>query len=102
MTGEISLPGNELEPAPQWEDRNRPTEEAPTKPTSSDSVSDPVYYNQGDIACIEAIEALGDGEPFCRSTCLKYLWRYQDKENPLKDLLKARWYLNRLISYYEK
>ena len=32
---------------------------------------------------------------------LKYMLRFWDKENPLQDLKKARWYLDRLISKLE-
>ena len=31
---------------------------------------------------------------------LKYLFRYRHKNNPLQDLKKARWYLDRLIEEY--
>jgi hypothetical protein len=31
----------------------------------------------------------------------KYLWRYEKKVNPVEDLKKARWYLERLIAEQE-
>ena len=51
-----------------------------------DPVNKPIHYNQGGIECIDAIEAI-----------MKYLWRWENK-NKKQDLLKAQWYLNRLIN----
>ena len=34
-------------------------------------------------------------------TILKYLGRYRHKGDPLTDLRKARWYLDRLIEEYD-
>lgn len=53
----------------------------------------PGYYNQGEIACIDIIE----NWPFCIATAVAYMWRYKDKEDPIKDLNKAIWYLQREI-----
>ncbi len=60
----------------------------------------PAHYTQDEnIECIDAIQAsLSPIEfrGFLRGNVKKYLWRYPMKEG-LKDLLKAHWYLNRLI-----
>ena len=64
-----------------------------------DPVNNPEHYTQGDIECIDAIEASMTPEEFrgfLKATTIKYLWRYSLK-NGLEDLRKARWYLDRLI-----
>jgi hypothetical protein len=63
------------------------------------NVNHPPHYNQSDIECIEAIAAAtGNGfESYLQGNIMKYLWRYRDK-NGKEDLLKAQWYLNKLIS----
>ena len=78
-----------------------------TKPTSVtshsaryDPVTKPKHYNQdSDIECIDAIEACtGTNFPFyLQGNVLKYLWRYEYKGNPVEDLEKAKWYLEKLI-----
>ena len=52
------------------------------------------------IECIDAIEAASTKEEFegyLRNNVLKYVWRFRYKDN-IKDLQKARWYLDKLIS----
>lgn len=65
---------------------------------NGDAVEHPRHYTQGKIECIDAMRSMeGDGfAAHLRCTTLKYLWRY-DRKNGLEDLLKARWYLDRLI-----
>jgi len=65
-------------------------------------VHHPKHYslNEHGIECIEAIEASMSTEGFqgmCKGNVIKYLWRYKYKGNPLQDLEKAQWYLDRLI-----
>ena len=70
----------------------------------SDMVNSPPHYNQSGIECIEAIyAALGpDGfKAYCHGNALKYLWRHQYKGNPIEDLHKAQWYINKIIEAYE-
>lgn len=66
----------------------------------SDNVNHPSHYTQGDIECIDAIEAAVTGlsgiEAVCTGNAIKYLWRWKQK-NGVEDLKKARWYINRLI-----
>ena len=62
------------------------------------NVNHPPHY-QGDVECIDAIEASMTPEAFagyCKGNILKYMWRYEKKDQ-LEGLLKARWYLNKLI-----
>lgn len=67
-----------------------------------DRINHPDHYTQGDIECIQAIEAaLGkDGAlAYCRGAAIKYLWRCLYKKSPQKDLQKAEWYCKRAQLY---
>lgn len=64
-----------------------------------DLVNHPSHYTQGNIECIEAIEAQLSPEEFrgfLKGNILKYLWRERDKGG-IESLKKAGWYLDRLI-----
>ena len=64
-------------------------------------VNHPPHYNQGDIECIDGIEASMSAvqfEGYLKGNLMKYVWRYGDKSK-LKDLEKAEWYLRKLISH---
>ena len=68
-----------------------------------DLINHPSHYTNGDIECIDAIESAVSTNPNpseipCQANILKYIWRYYSKDQPLKDLQKCRWYLNRLIT----
>lgn len=72
---------------------------------NDDAVNHPSHYTKGSIECIDAIHESMTSEEFCgylKGNVLKYLWRYRLKENPVEDLKKANWYLNKLISEEEK
>lgn len=65
-----------------------------------DVVNNPRHYTQGDIECIDAIKSSMSKEAFkgfLKGNAIKYLWRYEKKENPIEDLKKCQWYLNKLI-----
>ncbi len=69
-----------------------------------DFVNHPTHYTQGSIETIEYMESCLSEEEFrggCKMNVLKYVSREKHK-NGLEDLKKARWYLDRLISYLEK
>jgi hypothetical protein len=59
--------------------------------------------------CMQVIESwpikpangYASGAMFCIGSILKYLWRLERKGEPLEQLDKVQWYLNRLRSYYE-
>ena len=71
----------------------------------SDAVQRPPHYNNGSIECITALEAsmsTDEWKGYLKGNCLKYLWRYKYKNNPLEDLKKAEWYLTRLINAQEE
>ena len=73
-------------------------------PIEKDDVEHPVHYNNGNVECIEAIEAASSKEEFdgyLRGNVIKYIWRFRYKDGE-KDLRKAKWYLEKLISFLEK
>lgn len=64
-----------------------------------DEVNHPNHYCQGGIECIDAIQAALTPEEFkgfLKGNLLKYVWRW-DLKGGVKDLDKARWYINRLV-----
>ena len=66
----------------------------------ADMVNSPPHCNQGDIECIDAIEAALGPEGFaayCRGNALKYLWR-TDHKGGAEDIKKANWYLARMVA----
>ena len=74
------------------------------EPTKDDDVEHPVHYNNGNVECIEAIEAASskkEFEGYLRGNVIKYIWRFRYKDGE-KDLRKAKWYLEKLISFLEK
>jgi len=58
-------------------------------------VNHPTHYNQGTHEVIDIIEDWGLG--FHAGNVVKYVSRHSHKGTPLRDLKKARWYLERLI-----
>jgi len=75
------------------------------KKFNGDVVNHPPHYNNGDIECIEAIEAMLTPEEFIgylRGNSLKYRWRFRYKKQPVEDMMKARWYEERLLQFYKK
>jgi hypothetical protein len=83
------------------------TKDDKSKKDECDAVDHPSHYTSGDIECIDAIRsALGDEwfKGFCRGNAIKYLWRAGKKEGEPaeKDLEKAKWYIKKEISVWEK
>ena len=67
--------------------------------TKQDNVNNPAHYDKGSIECIDYIEDFLTTEEYIgylRGNIAKYMhrWRYKNKQ---EDLLKAQWYLDRLI-----
>ena len=62
-------------------------------------VDHPDQYNQGKIEVIDAIEDWDLN--FNEGNVVKYVARHRHKINPLEDLKKAKWYLDRIIRKYE-
>lgn len=70
----------------------------------TDNVNNPAHYASGGIEYIEAIKASMTHEAFLgylKGNIQKYIWRYEKKINPVEDLKKARWYMNRLVDELE-
>lgn len=65
----------------------------------ADNVNKPAHY-QGKVECIDAIESAVEGlegiEAVCTANVIKYVYRWK-KKNGKEDLLKAKWYLEKLI-----
>lgn len=69
----------------------------------ADLVNHPPHY-QGDIECIEAIEAQLSPEEYrgyLKGNVAKYVWRERMKGGT-ESLKKAKWYLDRLITLDEE
>ena len=70
----------------------------------NDNVTHPSHYTQGKVECLDAIESAVTGltgiDAVYTAQCIKYLWRWNLK-NGLEDLLKALFYLKRLIERVE-
>lgn len=68
------------------------------------NVENPKHYTQGNIECIEALEAATVNkkgiEAVCVANIIKYLWRYENK-NGIEDVMKADWYLQKLLQHLE-
>lgn len=64
------------------------------------AVHHPAHYNRGKFEVIDVVE---DWKlTFNIGTCVTYLARYELKESPTKDLMKAWWYLTReMLSKWE-
>ena len=65
-------------------------------------VVSPSHYNSNTTETIDLIRDSMESEEYrgyLKGNVFKYIsrYRYKDKENPLKDLLKAQWYLCKLI-----
>jgi hypothetical protein len=61
---------------------------------SKEEINNPPHYTKG-IECAKYI--LSHEMDFFQGNAVKYLTRFKLKGTPLKDLMKARWYINELI-----
>lgn len=69
------------------------------RPHPQDMVNCPPHYRQGNVECIDAIQAALTPEEFlgyCKGNVMKYTWRSHFK-GKIEDLKKARWYLNKVV-----
>jgi|TARA_R110000787_G_C13262466_1_gene430653 hypothetical protein len=66
-----------------------------------DPVGKPAHYNLGGgVECIDYIkQVLGlDGFiSYCHGNMIKYQHRHRYKSNPVEDMEKAQWYLNKML-----
>lgn len=69
-----------------------------------DDINAPTHYNKHGVEAIDAIKASMDSEEFLgylKGNIIKYLWRLAYKDTPLKNALKAQWYMNKLVKELE-
>ena len=69
-----------------------------------DTVNSPLHYLKGKKETIDVIkDCMTDDEyhGYLKGNVLKYVSRYKFKGEPLEDLKKAQWYLNRLVKEVE-
>lgn len=61
----------------------------------NDPVNRPKHYtsHKSGIECIQVTEHMN----FCIGNAVKYLWRYEQKGDPVENLKKAMWYIQREI-----
>ena len=67
-----------------------------------DPVENPEHYTQGDVECVDAIQAALTHEEFvgyCKGNLIKYTWRERHKDGR-ESLEKANWYLTKLLKEY--
>ena len=65
-----------------------------------DNVNAPAHYLHGKKETIDVIRDCMESDEYhgyLKGNVLKYVSRYKFKGEPLEDLQKANWYLNRLI-----
>ena len=67
---------------------------------ADDNVNSPSHYKYGKKETIDVIQDCMTNDEYhgyLKGNVLKYVSRYKFKGEPLEDLQKAQWYLNRLI-----
>ena len=66
-----------------------------------DTVNSPPHYTLKDgVECIDYIKQVLTKEEFkgyCHGNVIKYQHRHQYKGNPVEDMEKAKWYLEKMI-----
>jgi hypothetical protein len=77
---------------------NRDPKEVPYAP-DPDPVNQPQHYRVGEVEAIDYIaQQLGVGvKDYLLGNLHKYIHRHRFKGQPVEDLRKARWYLDKLI-----
>ena len=83
---------------PEWQ---QPTLPGIRPQPQHDAVNHPAHYTQHPSG-VEAIQ-ITEHMNFCLGNATKYIWRAGLKSaNPIEDLKKARWYIEREIARLEK
>ena len=80
-----------------------PTEDLePDNDSKFDPVDHPRHYDKNGVECIDWIRMCLTPEEFrgyLKGNSLKYLWRNEHKGNPVQDLGKAGWYVDKLRAF---
>lgn len=63
----------------------------------STDVETPSHYTYGEREAIDYMRDIGVLEAYCVGNIFKYLYRYKHKDDPTKDLMKARKYIDILM-----
>jgi len=64
-----------------------------------DPVTKPLHYNTGGVECIDYIKQVLGTEGFiayCHGNMIKYQHRHRYKNNPVEDMDKANWYMQKM------
>jgi len=73
---------------------------------NNDEINHPPHYTRGEYEVIDVIEDWGLNQNFCLGNVIKYIARAGHKHSSLegkaRDLMKARWYLDREIQRLTK
>jgi len=74
-----------------------------TESAVADDVNKPEHYTLLRAAsdAFSVMQQIGLLTNYPVATAFKYLWRCNNKQNYLKDLKKARWFINKAIELYE-
>jgi Protein of unknwon function (DUF3310) len=66
----------------------------------NDPVNHPKHYTShpSGVECIQVTEHFN----FCIGNAIKYLWRAGEKGEYVQDLQKAKWYIDRELTRFEK
>jgi len=77
------------------------------RPGSLDKVNAPAHYTFGRVEVIDIIEDAISRAPDavlgnCQGHILRYVLRMWDKDDPMLNASKARWYLDRLIKHLDR
>ena len=77
------------------------------RPGSLDKVNAPAHYTFGRVEVIDIIEDAISRAPDavlgnCQGHVLRYILRMWDKDDPVLNASKARWYLDRLIKHLDR
>ena len=73
--------------------------------STEDKVNNPKHYTFGEVECLDAIESALTPEEYrgyLKGVIMKYIWRSELKGEPVQDILKAEFYLKRLIQLRRK
>ena len=77
------------------------------RPGFLDKVNAPAHYTFGRVEVIDIIEDAISRAPDavlgnCQGHVLRYILRMWDKDDPMLNASKARWYLDRLIKHLDR
>lgn len=95
---DISLPSTKISIDPIEKPEDEPNVE------TEDLVKHPSHYTYGKLECLDVMKAILTKEEFhgyLKATALKYLWRFERKGNPVQDLNKCKFYIDKLIEEQE-